>query len=310
MRIAVTGGAGFIGSHLCMRLLYEGHEVICVDNFHTGRRQNVGGSQWNPNFEIVRHNITDPIDLHVDQIYNLACPASPVHYKYDPVKTIRTNVLGMANVLEVADQCGARVLQASTSEVYGDPVVHPQTEDYVGHVNQLGPRACYDEGKRCAETLCYDYKRQKGTDVRVARIFNTYGPNMAQNDGRVISNFIDACMKKEPMIVYGTGSQTRSFCYVTDMIEGLIALMNSEEDRAKTAPINLGNPDEYSILHLATMIGAALDHTMVQFRELTEDDPKQRQPDITVAKEVLDWKPTIDIQLGLESTIRWAENVF
>lgn len=308
MRIAVTGGAGFIGSLLCQRLLAAENEVLCIDNFYTGRRQNIVGSLWNPNFEILRHNIIDPMDIHIDQIYNLACPASPIHYKYDPVKTIRTNVIGMANVLEAAMKCGARVLQASTSEVYGDPVTHPQTEDYVGHVNQLGPRACYDEGKRCAETLCYDYKRQYDLDVRVARIFNTYGPNMAHNDGRVVSNFIVAALNKQPMVVYGDGSQTRSFCFVNDLVDGLIALMNSDNERAGSAPVNLGNPDEYTILELAGMIGGAVGHTTIEFVEMTEDDPKQRQPDISVAKQILDWKPEWHILQGLDATIRWFEH--
>ena len=308
-RILVTGGAGFIGSHLCERLLESGHEVLCVDNFFTGSRQNIKHLLSNSNFELIRHDITFPLYVEVDEIYNLACPASPVHYKYDPVQTIKTNVIGITNMLGIAKRTGARILQASTSEVYGDPEVHPQPETYVGHVNPIGPRACYDEGKRCAETLCYDYKRQYDVDVRVARIFNTYGPKMDRNDGRVVSNFIVAGLENNPITVYGDGNQTRSFCYISDLVDGLIKLMESEHPRVTEAPINLGNADEYSIRELATKIDEMLKKThALHFQPITEDDPVQRQPDISVAKNVLNWEPTVHINDGLKETMEWFKN--
>ncbi|MCW6035866.1 SDR family oxidoreductase [Spirulina subsalsa FACHB-351] len=300
MRILVTGGAGFLGSHLIDRLMAAGHEVICLDNFYTGRKRNILHWLDNPYFELVRHDITEPIRLEVDQIYHLACPASPVHYQYNPVKTIKTNVMGTLNMLGLAKRVKARFFLASTSEVYGDPTVHPQTEDYRGNVNCNGIRACYDEGKRVAETLTYDYHRQNGVDVRVVRIFNTYGPRMLPNDGRVVSNFIVQALQGKPLTVYGDGSQTRSFCYVSDLIEGFIRLMNSDY----TDPVNIGNPGEYTILELAQAIQGMINpNAELIYEPLPQDDPKQRQPDITRAKNLLGWEPTVHLQEGLKQTI-------
>ncbi|MCY7323830.1 MAG: SDR family oxidoreductase [Phormidesmis sp. CAN_BIN36] len=300
MRILVTGGAGFIGSHLIDRLMAEGHEVVCLDNFYTGHKRNL--LQWldNPYFELIRHDITEPIRLEVDQIYHLACPASPVHYQFNPVKTIKTNVIGTLNMLGLAKRVNARFLLASTSEVYGDPEVHPQSEEYRGSVNPIGIRSCYDEGKRVAETLAFDYHRQNDVDIRVARIFNTYGPRMLENDGRVVSNLIVQALRNKPLTVYGDGSQTRSFCYASDLVEGLMRLMNGDF----IGPVNLGNPDEYTILQLAqtiqTMVNPLAD---VKFEPLPQDDPRRRKPDITRAKTHLGWHPTISLNEGLERTI-------
>ncbi|WP_030006840.1 UDP-glucuronic acid decarboxylase family protein [Picosynechococcus sp. NKBG042902] len=302
MRILVTGGAGFIGSHLIDRLMTEGHEVICLDNFYTGRKHNL--LQWigNPYFEMVRHDITEPIRLEVDQVYHLACPASPIHYQFNAIKTVKTNVMGTLNMLGLAKRVKARILLASTSEVYGDPEVHPQPETYHGNVNPIGVRSCYDEGKRMAETLAFDYHRSNNVDIRVARIFNTYGPNMLPNDGRVVSNFIVQALQDKPLTVYGDGSQTRSFCYVSDLVEGLIRLMN----RDFIGPVNLGNPDEYTILELAQTIQNMVNPDVeVVFEPLPQDDPRQRQPDITRAKTYLDWQPTVPLKVGLEKTIAY-----
>jgi UDP-glucuronate decarboxylase len=300
MRILVTGGAGFIGSHLIDRLMTEGHEVICLDNFYTGRKQNVMKWVGHPYFELIRHDITEPIRLEVDQIYHLACPASPVHYQYNPVKTIKTNVIGTMHMLGLAKRVKARFLLASTSEVYGDPETHPQAEEYWGNVNPIGIRSCYDEGKRVAETLSFDYHRQNDVDIRVARIFNTYGPRMLENDGRVVSNFVVQALKGIPLTVYGTGSQTRSFCYVSDLVDGLIRLMNG----AHSGPINLGNPDEYTILQLAQTIQEMVNpDTDLRFEPLPQDDPRRRRPDITRAQKLLDWQPTVRLAEGLRLTI-------
>ena len=300
MRILVTGGAGFIGSHLIDRLMTEGHEVICLDNFYTGRKHNVLRWFGHPYFELIRHDITEPIRLEVDQIYHLACPASPVHYQYNPVKTIKTNVIGTLHVLGLAKRVKARVLLASTSEVYGDPEVHPQTEEYWGNVNTIGIRSCYDEGKRVAETLAFDYHRQNDVEVRVARIFNTYGPRMLENDGRVVSNFVVQALQGTPLTVYGAGSQTRSFCYVSDMVDGLIRLMNG----IHTGPINLGNPEEYTILELARTIQKMVNpDTDIRFEPLPQDDPRRRKPDITKAQKLLSWQPTVPLSEGLRYTI-------
>lgn len=300
MRILVTGGAGFIGSHLIDRLMTEGHEVICLDNFYTGRKHNVLRWVGHPYFELIRHDITEPIRLEVDQIYHLACPASPVHYQYNPVKTIKTNVIGTLHVLGLAKRVKARVLLASTSEVYGDPEVHPQTEEYWGNVNTIGIRSCYDEGKRVAETLAFDYHRQNDVEVRVARIFNTYGPRMLENDGRVVSNFVVQALQGTPLTVYGAGSQTRSFCYVSDMVDGLIRLMNG----IHTGPINLGNPEEYTILELARTIQKMVNpDTDIRFEPLPQDDPRRRKPDITKAQKLLSWQPTVLLSEGLRYTI-------
>lgn len=300
MRILVTGGAGFIGSHLIDRLMAQGHEVLCLDNFYTGHKRNIVKWLDNPYFELIRHDVTEPIRLEVDQIYHLACPASPVHYQYNPVKTIKTNVIGTLNMLGLAKRVKARFLLASTSEVYGDPDVHPQTEDYRGNVNMIGVRSCYDEGKRVAETLAFDYHRQNKVDIRVARIFNTYGPRMLENDGRVVSNFVVQALRGIPITVYGEGSQTRSFCYVSDLVEGLMRLMNGEH----TGPINLGNPGEYTILQLAEKIqGMVNPDAEIIFKPLPQDDPRQRQPDITRAKKWLDWEPTVSLDEGLKLTI-------
>ena len=301
MRILVTGGAGFIGSHLCERLLDEGQEVLCLDNFFTGRRENILHLLNNPHFELIRHDVTLPILLEVDQIYNLACPASPVHYQYNPVKTVKTNVMGAINMLGLAKRVRARILQASTSEVYGDPLVHPQTEDYWGHVNPIGIRSCYDEGKRIAETLMTDYHRQNKVDIRIARIFNTYGPRMLENDGRVVSNFIVQALRGEPLTLYGEGEQTRSFCYVDDLIGGLITLMNAD---GLNDPINLGNPGEFTIKQLAEeVIKICGSKSRLIHLPLPADDPRQRRPDITKAQTLLGWKPTIPLHEGLERTV-------
>ncbi|GAB4537400.1 MAG: SDR family oxidoreductase [Pleurocapsa sp.] len=300
MRILVTGGAGFIGSHLIDRLMNQGHEVLCLDNFYTGHKRNI--LKWfdHPYFELIRHDITEPIRLEVDQIYHLACPASPVHYQYNPVKTIKTNVMGTLNMLGLAKRIKARFLLASTSEVYGDPDVHPQTEEYRGNVNCIGIRSCYDEGKRVAETLTFDYYRQNNVDIRVMRIFNTYGPRMLENDGRVVSNFIVQALQGIPLTIYGDGSQTRSFCYVSDLVEGMMRLMNSEH----IGPINIGNPGEYTILELAKTIQQMVNpDAELTFKPLPQDDPKQRQPDITKAKTWLGWEPTVPLKEGLELTI-------
>ncbi|HYW18661.1 MAG TPA: UDP-glucuronic acid decarboxylase family protein [Nodularia sp. (in: cyanobacteria)] len=300
MRILVTGGAGFIGSHLIDRLIPAGHEVICLDNFYTGHKHNI--LKWinNPNFEMIRHDITEPIRLEVDQIYHLACPASPVHYQYNPVKTVKTNVMGTMNMLGLAKRVKARFFLASTSEVYGDPEVHPQTEEYRGSVNPIGIRSCYDEGKRIAETLAFDYYRQNKVEIRVARIFNTYGPRMLENDGRVVSNFIVQALKGNPLTVYGDGSQTRSFCYVSDLVEGFIRLMNGDY----VGPVNLGNPGEYTILQLAQAVQNMVNpDAAIKFEPLPSDDPRRRQPDITKAKTLLNWEPTIPLQEGLKLTV-------
>ena len=300
MRILVTGGAGFIGSHLIDRLMNDGHEVICLDNFYTGKKHNL--RQWldHPNFELIRHDITEPIRLEVDQVYHLACPASPVHYQYNPIKTVKTNVIGTLNMLGLAKRVKARFLLASTSEVYGDPEVHPQTEDYRGSVNPIGIRSCYDEGKRMAETLAFDYHRENKVDIRVARIFNTYGPRMLENDGRVVSNFVAQALRGIPLTVYGEGQQTRSFCYVSDLVNGLMRLMNGEH----TGPINLGNPDEYTILELAQAVQNLINpDAEIKFEPLPADDPRRRRPDITKAQTLLNWEPTIPLQDGLKLMI-------
>ncbi|MGF1461516.1 MAG: UDP-glucuronic acid decarboxylase family protein [Leptolyngbyaceae cyanobacterium] len=300
MRILVTGGAGFIGSHLIDRLMQAGHDVICLDNFFTGHKRNIQHWFGNPNFELIRHDITEPIRLEVDQIYHLACPASPVHYQYNPVKTIKTNVMGTLNMLGLAKRIKARFFLASTSEVYGDPEVHPQSEEYRGNVNPIGIRSCYDEGKRVAETLAFDYHRQNGVEIRVARIFNTYGPRMLENDGRVVSNFVVQALKGTPLTVYGDGLQTRSFCYVDDLVEGFIRLMNGDF----IGPVNLGNPGEYTILELAQTVQKMVNPDAdVKFEPLPQDDPKRRKPDITRAKTHLSWEPTIPLQEGLQKTV-------
>lgn len=300
MRVLVTGGAGFLGSHLIDRLMKQGHDVICLDNFFTGHKRNIQHWIGNPYFELIRHDITEPIRLEVDQIYHLACPASPVHYQYNPVKTIKTNVIGTLNMLGLAKRVKARFLLASTSEVYGDPDVHPQPEEYRGNVNTIGIRSCYDEGKRVAETLAFDYHRQNNVDIRVMRIFNTYGPRMFESDGRVVSNFIVQALKGIPLTVYGDGSQTRSFCYVADLIEGMMRLMNGEH----TGPINIGNPGEYKILQLAETIQKMVNpDAELTFKPLPQDDPLQRQPDITKAKNLLGWEPKIGLEEGLKITI-------
>ena len=301
MRILITGGAGFIGSHMSERLLGEGNEVLCLDNFFTGRRENIFHLLDNPRFELIRHDVTEPILLEVDQIYNLACPASPVHYQYNPVKTVKTSVMGAINMLGLAKRVRARILQASTSEVYGDPLVHPQTEDYWGNVNPIGLRSCYDEGKRLAETLMTDYHRQNNVDIRIARIFNTYGPRMLEDDGRVVSNFIVQALRGKPLTLYGEGEQTRSFCYVDDLIEGLIRLMNTENLHE---PVNLGNPGEFTIKQLAEEVrnicGSQSEFT---YMPLPADDPRQRKPNITRAQNLLGWNPTIPLREGLKRTV-------
>jgi len=303
-RILVTGGAGFLGSHLCEKLLAQGHEVLCVDNFFTGTRENIVHLLANPHFELVRHDVTFPLYVEVDEIYNLACPASPVHYQFDPVQTTKTSVHGAINMLGLAKRTRARILQASTSEVYGDPEVHPQVEPYWGKVNPIGPRACYDEGKRCAETLFFDYHRQHGLRIKVARIFNTYGPRMHPNDGRVVSNFIMQALRGKPITLYGEGSQTRSFCYVDDLVDGLIRLMESPDDF--TGPVNLGNPNEFTIRELAECVIALTGSASVLVTcPLPQDDPRQRQPDIALAKRALGWQPSIELAQGLPHTIAY-----
>lgn len=305
-RILVTGGAGFLGSHLCERLLIQGYDVLCVDNYFTGRRSNVAHLMDNPLFEVMRHDITFPLYVEVDEIYNLACPASPIHYQFDPVQTTKTSVHGAINMLGLAKRVKAKVLQASTSEVYGDPAVHPQPETYHGYVNPIGPRACYDEGKRCAETLFFDYHRQHHLNIRVARIFNTYGPRMHPNDGRVVSNFVMQALRGKPIFVYGNGDQTRSFCYVDDMIDGLIRLMDAEN--YVTGPVNLGNPTELTILELAeTIVDLTGSKSEIRFAPLPEDDPIRRQPDISRARKVLDWEPTVPLKDGLLRTIGYFD---
>jgi len=303
VRILVTGGAGFIGSHLCERLLGEEHDVICLDNFFTGRRENIFPLLDNPRFELVRHDVIEPILLEVDQVYNLACPASPIHYQYNPVKTVKTNVMGAINMLGLAKRVRARILQASTSEVYGDPLVHPQTEDYWGNVNPIGLRSCYDEGKRLAETLMMDYHRQNHVDTRIARIFNTYGPRMLEDDGRVVSNFVVQALRGEPLTLYGEGSQTRSFCYVDDLVEGLIKLMNADDLHQ---PVNLGNPGEFTIKQLAEEVRRICgSKSELTYMPLPEDDPRQRKPDITTAQTVLGWIPKVPLAEGLERTVQY-----
>ena len=307
-RILVTGGAGFVGSHLCEKLLAQGHEVICADNYFTGTKANIAHLLDNPFFELMRHDVTFPLYVEVDEIYNMACPASPVHYQYDPVQTTKTSVHGAINMLGLAKRVRARILQASTSEVYGDPHVHPQREDYWGHVNPIGIRSCYDEGKRCAETLFFDYHRQNQVRIKVARIFNTYGPRMHPNDGRVVSNFIVQALRNDPITIYGDGKQTRSFCYVNDLVAGLMSLMNSADD--VTGPINLGNPGEFTMLELAEkVITLSGSKSKLNFMPLPADDPKQRQPDITLAKSVLNWQPTIALDEGLTRTIAYFKEL-
>ena len=302
--VLVTGGAGFLGSHLCARLVREKYDVLCVDNFYTGTKRNIAGLLDAPNFELMRHDVTFPLYVEVDQIYNLACPASPVHYQFDPVQTTKTSVHGAINMLGLAKRVKARILQASTSEVYGDPAMHPQKEDYWGHVNPIGLRSCYDEGKRCAETLMFDYYRQHALEIKVARIFNTYGPNMHPNDGRVISNFIVQALKGDEITIYGDGSHTRSFCYVDDLIDGMIRLMRSPADFI--GPVNLGNPGEYTIRQLAEeVLRLTGSRSKLSFKPLPSDDPMRRCPDITLAKARLDWKPTVPLEDGLKETIAY-----
>ena len=306
MRILVTGGAGFLGSHLCERLIAEEHDVICLDNFFTGRRENILHLLGNQHFELVRHDVIEPILLEVDQIYNLACPASPIHYQYNPVKTVKTSVMGAINMLGLAKRVRARILQASTSEVYGDPMVHPQPEEYWGNVNPIGLRSCYDEGKRLAETLMMDYHRQNNVDIRIARIFNTYGPRMLENDGRVVSNFIVQALRGEPLTLYGEGQQTRSFCYVDDLIEAFIRLMNAE---GVYEPVNLGNPGEFTIKQLAEEVMRICgSDSGFKYLSLPQDDPRQRKPDITRAQTLLGWNPTIPLREGLEKTVAYFKN--
>ncbi|MDY6824254.1 MAG: UDP-glucuronic acid decarboxylase family protein [Thermodesulfobacteriota bacterium] len=306
-RILVTGGAGFLGSHLCERLLADGNEVICLDNFFTGRKRNIAHLLSDPDFELVRHDLVHPVFIEADEIYNLACPASPVHYQYNPVKTIKTNVMGAIHMLGLAKRVKARILQASTSEVYGDPDVHPQPEVYRGNVNPIGIRACYDEGKRCAETLFFDYHRQNGVDIRVARIFNTYGPRMHPDDGRVVSNFIMAALQDRDITVFGDGAQIRSFCYVDDLVEGLVKLMNTEDI---TGPLNLGNPSEMTVLSLAEkIIALAGSNSKIVFQPLPDDDPQKRRPDITLAGERLSWQPAVVLEEGLRRTIDYFKSL-
>ena len=307
-RVLITGGAGFLGSHLCERLLAEGHDVLCVDNFFTGTKDNIAHLLGDPHFELMRHDITFPLYVEVDEIYNLACPASPIHYQFDPVQTTKTSVHGAINMLGLAKRTKAKILQASTSEVYGDPEVHPQPEDYRGSVNTMGPRACYDEGKRCAETLFFDYQRQHGLNIRIARIFNTYGPRMHPDDGRVVSNFIVQALKGEPITIYGDGAQTRSFCYVDDLVEGLIRLMNAPD--TVNTPVNLGNPNECTIRELAEkiieMIGS---DAPMETRPLPADDPTQRCPDIGLARQALGWEPAVQLEDGLKRTITYFQGI-
>jgi len=308
MKILVTGGAGFLGSHLCEHLLKAGQDVLCVDNFFTGTKQNIVHLLRSPYFELLRHDITFPLYVEVDQIYNLACPASPIHYQFDPVQTTKVSVHGAINMLGLAKRLKARILQASTSEVYGDPEIHPQPESYWGRVNPIGGRSCYDEGKRCAETLFFDYHRQHQRDIKVARIFNTYGPRMHPNDGRVVSNFVVQSLRGEPITVYGDGKQTRSFCYVDDLVDGLTRLMETE--RAFTGPVNLGNPEEFSMLELAERINRLTkSKSRIKFRPLPQDDPRQRRPDIGLARKRLKWKPKVSLDDGLKETIRYFRRV-
>jgi len=303
-RILVTGGAGFLGSHLCDRLLADGHDVLCVDNFFTGTKPNVAYLLSHPRFELMRHDVTFPLYVEVDQIYNLACPASPIHYQHDPVQTTKTSVHGAINMLGLAKRTKARIFQASTSEVYGDPEVHPQPESYWGKVNPIGPRSCYDEGKRCAETLFFDYQRQHGMDIKIVRIFNTYGPRMHPNDGRVVSNFIVQALKGEDLTIYGDGQQTRSFCYVDDMVEGFVRMMNSEAGFA--GPVNMGNPGEFTMLDLAEkVLGLVGGKSKLSFYPLPTDDPKQRKPNIALAEEKLAWQPTVSLDDGLQHTVEY-----
>ncbi len=303
-RVLVTGGAGFLGSHLCERLIREGCDVLCVDNYFTGRKENIVDLLDHPSFELMRHDITFPLYVEVDEIYNLACPASPIHYQFDPVQTTKTSVHGAINMLGLAKRLKATILQASTSEVYGDPTIHPQTEDYWGNVNPIGPRSCYDEGKRCAETLFFDYHRQHGLNIRVARIFNTYGPRMHPNDGRVVSNFIMQALRGEPITLYGDGSQTRSFCFVDDLIDGLIKLMNAPDK--VTGPVNLGNTAEVTIGNLAeTIVALTGSSSKIDYQPLPEDDPRQRQPDISLAKSTLEWEPIVPLEEGLRKTVKY-----
>lgn len=307
MRCLVTGGAGFLGSHLCERLLKDGHEVISLDNYFTGRLSNISHLRDNKSFEVIRHDVTEPILLEVDRIFNLACPASPVHYQHNPVKTIKTSVMGAINMLGMAKRVHARILQASTSEVYGDPAVHPQKEEYWGNVNPIGIRSCYDEGKRVAETLFMDYHRQNNVDIRIVRIFNTYGPRMLPNDGRVVSNFIVQALKGEPITIYGDGSQTRSFCYVDDLIECFIRMMNQEKI---VGPVNAGNPSEFTMIELANeVLSLTGSKSPIFYKDLPGDDPKKRKPDITLARSVLDWEPKISLQEGLSKTIAYFDNL-
>ena len=307
-RILITGGAGFLGSHLCTKLINNGDEVVCVDNFFTGNKQNIVHLLDNPYFELIRHDVTFPLYIEVDEIYNLACPASPIHYQFDPVQTTKTSVIGAINLLGLAKRTKAKILHASTSEVYGDPKVHPQPETYHGSVNPIGIRSCYDEGKRCAETLFFDYKRQHSVNIKVMRIFNTYGPNMHPNDGRVVSNFIVQALKNQDITIYGNGKQTRSFCYVDDMIEGMIKLMNSADDFA--GPINIGNDGEFSMLELAQeIIRLTGSSSKLSFEPLPQDDPQQRKPDIHLAKEQLDWSPKIELSNGLQKTIEYFKSI-
>jgi len=306
-RILVTGGAGFLGSHLCEKLLGLGHDIVCVDNFFTGSKENIAHLLDNPYFEILRHDITFPLYVEVDEIYNLACPASPVHYQFDPVQTTKTSVVGAINMLGLAKRVKAKILQASTSEIYGDPEVHPQPESYKGAVSTIGPRACYDEGKRCAETLFFDYKRQHDVDIKVVRIFNTYGPNMHPNDGRVVSNFIVQALKGEDITIYGDGKQTRSFCYVDDLIEGMIRMMESSD--GFSGPVNLGNPEEFTMIELAKkIIELTNSKSKIVYNDLPIDDPMKRQPDIALAKEKLQWEPSISLEDGLKKTIEYFKN--
>ena len=309
MRVLVTGGAGFIGSHLCERLLSDGHEVICLDNFFTGRKSNISHLLDNKAFDLIRHDVTEPILLEVDQIYNFACPASPVHYQYNPIKTVKTNVMGTLNMLGLAKRVKARILQASTSEVYGDPVEHPQTESYNGNVNPIGLRSCYDEGKRVAETLMMDYHRQSGVDTRIVRIFNTYGERMLENDGRVVSNFIVQAIRGEELTIYGDGTQTRSFCYVSDLVDGIVKLMNTEGGDLHM-PVNLGNPGEFTMKELAEQVGATLGKQIkIKHLPLPQDDPKQRKPNIERAQSLLGWSPTVPLTEGLKKTVAYFENL-
>ena len=307
MVILVTGGAGFLGSHLCERLLDQGNEVICLDNFFTGRKKNVSHLIKYPEFELIRHDVVDPFKLEVDRIYNLACPASPIHYQFNPIKTVKTSVMGTINCLGLAKRVGARILQASTSEVYGDPEIHPQVESYRGNVNPIGLRACYDEGKRCAETLFFDYHRENQVDIRVVRIFNTYGPRMLPDDGRVVSNFIVQALKNEDITIYGDGSQTRSFCYVDDLIEAMMLVMEQEDT---VGPINIGNPNEFTIRELADSILLKMDtSSKITQKELPADDPTQRKPDISLARNILSWEPKINLNEGLDKTISYFKKI-